>query len=148
MESLNFLPIIVAALIPTVVGFLYYNPKTMGTAWMNSLGMTEEDLQKDFNMAMVTIVGLVLSFILAFGLNAIVELTHKEVSDAGELIYASHHTFGHGALHGVFLGIMFAVPVLVTNGLYERKTWKNLLINCGYWIITMALMSGLMDAWN
>lgn len=145
---MNMMPILVATLIPTVVGMLYYNPKTVGGAWMQSLGKTEEELTEGFNMALVTIIGLVLSFFLAFSINAIVELIHKDVNEAGELIYASHHTFAHGALHGALMAIFFIVPVFITNGMYERKTWKNMFINCGYWIITFALMSGLMDYWN
>ncbi len=148
MEDQSMIPIIVAALIPTIMGMIYYNPKTFGTAWMNSLGKTEEELKEGFNMALVTIIGLVLSFFLAMSINALVELMHKDVNDAGELIYASHHTFGHGALHGALLAIFFVLPIYMLNGMYERKTWKNMFINAGYWIITLALMSGLMDAWN
>lgn len=147
MEDYNIVPIIVAAFIPTIIGFLYYNPKTVGTAWMNSLGMTEEELQKDFNMPVVMGVSLVLAFLLAFFVDALIEMSHKDVVD-GALVYASHHTFGHGALHGAMYGIFIAVPVLVTNGLFERKSWKNLLINAGYWVVTMALIGGFTDWWN
>lgn len=146
--EMNFLPIIAAAFIPTIVGFLYYNPKTVGTAWMNSLGMTEEELQKDFNMPLVMGLALVLSFFMAFMINVWLETGHKDVNEVGELIFNSTHTFGHGAFHGLFYAILFAVPVLVTNGMFERKSWKNLLINAGYWIITVSLMAGLVDAWN
>ena len=31
-----------AALIPTIVGFIWYNPKVMGEAWMKAAEMTEE----------------------------------------------------------------------------------------------------------
>ena len=144
----NIVPVLVAALIPTVMGMIYYNPKVFGNAWMASLGKTEEELKEGFNMAVVTIVGLVLSFLLAFSVNAIVELIHQNVDEAGTILTSSDHNFGHGAFHGVFIALTVCIPVLITNGMYERKSWKNLLINTGYWVITIALMSGLMDAWN
>lgn len=147
MDDYNIVPVIVAAFIPVIVGFLYYNPKAFGTAWMNSLGMTEEELQKDFNMPVVMGVSLVLAFMLAFFTDALIEMSHKEVVD-GALVYGSFHTFKHGALHGAMYGIFLAMPVLVTNGLFERKSWKNLLINTGYWVLTLALIGGLTDAWN
>ena len=145
---MNYLPIAVAALIPTIVGMIYYNPKVFGNAWMDSLGKTAEELQEGFNMALATIIGLVMSFLLAFAINIVTENVHKTVNEAGELVLNSTHTFGHGAFHGVLFALLIVVPTFVTNGMYERKSWKNVFINCGYWIITMALMGGLMDAWN
>ncbi len=144
--EINWLALVVAALIPTVVGFIYYNPKILGTVWMKSLGKTEEELRDGFNMPLTMIVGLVLSFLLAFVLKVIVETGHKTV-EAGELVWGSTHTFGHGAFHGLFYGLLIATPILITNGMYERKSWSNMLLNCGYWIITISLMSGLLDAW-
>ena len=144
---MNIVPILVAALIPTIVGFLYYNPKTVGGHWMKALGKTEEELQEGFNMAVTMGVSLLLSFVLAFGINAVTELTHKSV-EGGELVHGSFHTFQHGALHGVILAVLFIVPSFITNGLFERKSWKLMLINVGYWVITFALIGGLTDAWN
>lgn len=145
---MNFLPIIVAALIPSILGFIYYNPKVFGTAWMDSIGKTEEELQKDFNMPLMMGISLVLSFLLAFAINALIETGHRDVNEAGELIYASFHTFKHGALHGALYGLLIGIPILVTNGIFERKTSKNLLINSAYWVLTCAMMGGLLDAWN
>lgn len=133
------LPIIVAALIPTIVGFLYYHPKAIGGHWMQALGKSEEELQEGFNMVQTIIISLVLSFLLAFAIDGLTEGVHKD---------GSFHTFQHGALHGALLAIFIIVPVLITNGMYERRSWKLMLINCGYWIITFALMGGLTDAWN
>ena len=148
MEEMNWIPIIVATLIPTVLGMIYYSPGVLGNVWMRSIGKTAEEMRDGFNMPVAIVLGLVLGFFLAFGLNAMVELTHKEVSEAGELVYGSHHTFGHGALHGFMYAIMFMVPPLVMNGMYARKSWTTILIHVGYWILCFALMSGLMDAWN
>ena len=148
MENLNFIPILVAALIPTVVGFLYYNPKTVGGAWMKALGKTEDELMEGFNMAVVMIVSLILSFILAFGINTIIELIHKDVDETGKLVMGSFHTFKHGAFHGAMLAIFVLLPPFITNGLYERKSWNLMGINMLYWVITFALIGGLTDAWN
>ena len=52
MPTPNILAIVLAALIPMIMGFIYYHPKVFGRAWMQSLGLTEEDLKKG-NMAVV-----------------------------------------------------------------------------------------------
>ena len=58
-----------------------------------------------------------------------------------------HRSFGHGAIHGTFAGLFGALPILGTNALFERKGFKYIAVNVGYWIITLALMGGLMCAW-
>ena len=138
MENVNWLSMIIATLLPMIVGFIYYHPKVAGTVWMKSLGLTEEDLNKG-NMPVIFGVSLVMSFLLAFFLINF----NNSPGQEGEF-----DTFGHGVWHGVFVGIIIATPVLVTNGLFERKNAKNLLINVIYWVITLGLMGGVLDAMN
>jgi hypothetical protein len=57
-------------------------------------------------------------------------------------------SFKHGAFHGFLLALMVAMPVMVITGLFERKSFKNLSINILYWIITLSLMGGVIDALN
>ena len=57
-------------------------------------------------------------------------------------------TFKHGALHGSMVGIFIALPILVTNGLFETKSWKYGLINAFYWIITLGIMGGILCQWG
>jgi len=63
----NLLIIAIAAVIPMVLGFIWYNPKVFGTAWMNACGFTTEDL-KGANMAVIFIVSFILSLMLASSL--------------------------------------------------------------------------------
>ncbi|NNE30694.1 MAG: DUF1761 domain-containing protein [Saprospiraceae bacterium] len=140
MEHVNWLSVVLATLIPMIIGFIYYNPKVIGTAWMNSLGITEEDIKNNQgNMAVTFGVSLVMSFFLTFFLINF----NNSPGQEGEF-----DTFGHGAFHGFFLAVVVALPVLITNGLFEMKNWKNLIINAVYWIIAMALMGGILDAMN
>ena len=138
MPSPNFLAIILAALIPMLMGFIYYHPKVFGKAWMQSLGLTEEDLKKG-NMAVIFGVSLLMSFLLSMFLLVNVDGPGQE---------GQFDSFKHGAFHGTLIGFMVAMPVLVTNGLFERKNMKNLAINTVYWVITIALMAGVIDALN
>ncbi len=145
MFEINWISIAVAALIPMIVGSIWYGP-LFGKAWMKSMGFTEESL-KEANMPMIMGISLVLAFVLSFFINYLLEGTHKECNAAGEVVWGSFHTFKHGALHGAFYGILFAMPMIIINGMFERKTWTNIFIHVGYWTLTMALMGGLLDAW-
>ena len=159
---MNFIAIIVAALVPTVVGFIWYNPKVFGTAWMQASGMTEEKMQ-GANMGIIFGVSLVLSLLLAVEMN--VQTIHQmhlgslffgdesaEATSQLEALMAqfegTFRTFKHGAFHGVLGGIFFALPVLGTNALFERKGFKYIAVNVGYWIVTLGLMGGIVCAWQ
>ena len=43
---MNMTAIIVASIIPLLIGFIYYHPKAFGNAWMKTTGLTEELLKK------------------------------------------------------------------------------------------------------
>jgi hypothetical protein len=141
MPQPNFIAILIAALIPMLIGFVYYHPKVMGKVWMQSLGITEESLKKG-NMAIIFGVSLIMSFLLSF-------FTLINVDGPGqEGPIGQFDTFKHGALHGFLISLMVAMPVMVINGLFERKNAKNLVINLVYWMITLTLMGGVIDAMN
>lgn len=138
MPQPNLLAIVIAALIPMLLGFVYYHPKVCGKAWMDSLGFKEEDLKKG-NMGVILGISIVMSILLSMFLLVNVDGPGQE---------GPFDSFKHGAFHGTLIGIMVAMPVLVTNGLFERKNLKNLAINAIYWVITLALMAGVIDALN
>ena len=53
-------------------------------------------------------------------------------------------TFKHGALHGTIMALFVALPLLGTNALFERRGFKYIAIHTGYWIVTLALMGGVI----
>ncbi len=157
--EMNLIAIAVAAIVPLVVGALWYNPSLLGTAWMKASGVTEDQL-KTGNMAVIFGVSLLLSFLLAFTVNGMVV---HQVS-AQQLAYSNpdsetfkafmeefgnvHRSFGHGALHGAIGALFFVLPVLGINALFERKGFKYILINVGYWTITLAIMGAIVCGWQ
>ena len=136
MESINWLALLAAAASTFVVGMIWYNPKVFGNAWMQSVGMTEEKA-KEGNMALIFGLSFVMAFIAAFFLNHL-------VNHDGE----AYQTFKHGAFHGSLLGVMIAMPIVITNALYEQKSFKYMMINLGYWVVSFAVMGGIVNAWH
>lgn len=160
----NIIAVVVAALIPMTLGFIWYHPKTpMGSAWMKLTEMTDEKM-KSSNMALIFGVSLLLSFLLAFAVttNVIHQMGLGSLMDGQaegsdilvqgtafmDLTKDLFRTFGHGALHGTLMGLFIALPVMATNAMFERKPWKLTWINIGYWTICLALMGGSICAWR
>lgn len=151
-----------AALFPLVLGFIWYNPKVFGKAWLAGAGLTEESA-KGINMPLVLGLNYVFSFLIAitlhfitvhqYGLQSLVMPEHgKEVAEgvaalATQVMDAykgSYRSFGHGALHGAITGIFFVLPLLGGGALFERRGWKYILINGGYWIVCLTIMGGII----
>ncbi len=152
-----------AALIPMILGFIWYHPKVMGTMWMDACGFKAEDL-KGGNMGLIFGLSYVFSFMLAIAINfVVIHQNHlfsalmsepgfqKKTGDAWILVqefmtkYGSNfRTFKHGAFHGLIDGILFALPILATNAMFERKGFKYIFVNSAYWIICISLMGGVI----
>ena len=90
-------------------------------------------------MAVIFGVSLIMSFLLSWFLLINVDGPGQE---------GSFDSFKHGAFHGAEIGLLVAMPLMVTNALFERKNFKYMAINLGYWIITLMLMGGVIDAMN
>lgn len=157
----NILAIVVAAVSALVVGFIWYNPKVFGTAWMKAADMTEEKM-KGANMLKVFGLSLLFAFFIAFTLRFLVihqsgvfSLIEGDVDNALPSYAAfmadygdAFRTFKHGAFHGLITGITMAMAIIGTNALYERKSAKYIFINSGYWIVVMMIMGGIIGAWR
>jgi hypothetical protein len=154
----NIPAILVAALVPMVLGFIWYGPMLFQKAWMKESGVTEEKM-KGANMPVIFGVSLLLSVVLAFFTQflvvhemGIMGMTEGQIE--GDTVKAfltewegKYRSFGHGALHGAFAGIMFVFPVMATNGLFERKSWKLTFINAGYWTVSLTIMGSIISGW-
>jgi hypothetical protein len=57
-------------------------------------------------------------------------------------------TFRHGAIHGLVSSLFIILPVLATNAMFERKSWKYIWINWGYWTITFIIMGAIVCGWQ
>lgn len=146
MPEINYLAVIVAALVPNVLGALYYGP-LLGKQWLASLNFTSEDL-KGRNEPLIYGAALLLSFVVSFFLKFMIELIHKDVGQNGELVFGSFHTFGHGAMHGAGLAIGLVIPIIISLGLFQKTKASNVIINCIFWLLCFSIMGGILDVWS
>ncbi len=161
MFPTNFYMYLIAALIPLIVGAIYYHPKLVGNAWMKANGFTEETLKKG-NMAVIFGLAYLFSFFLAMSIAglaihqiAVGQMMMPDVMHSGSDVQNQYNalmdqygqnfrSFKHGALHGFLASIFFVLPLLGISALFERRGWKYILIHWGYWAITLTLMGGLL----
>ncbi|MCA0238259.1 MAG: DUF1761 domain-containing protein [Bacteroidetes bacterium] len=163
--SFNWLALFVAALIPLLIGFVYYHERVFGNAWMKASGVTpgnSDGMARIFGMTYFF--SLMLAIILQ---SVVIHQTHimsllmnepginDPNSDMGKWLaefmgkYGNNfRTFKHGALHGTIAGIFIALPIVGINALFERRSTKYILLHAGYWTLTLALMGGVVCGWK
>lgn len=164
---MNIIAILIAALIPMILGFIWYNPAVFGKIWMRAIGIDPNNIPDEKpNMLVIFVVSLLFAFMLAISLNPMVihqsgissllqgmpEAENAKIEllvNGISIDYASRfRTFGHGALHGFIAGLFFAVPVIGTMALYEKRGFKYIAVTGGYWILSFLLMGGLICDWK
>lgn len=164
MITLNWIAILGSGLVPMAIGAIWYGP-LFSKVWMKEANMSIEKIQ-GANMAMIYGISVLLSLLLAVGILPIVvhqmgvfsTLVDMGVDQSGSEInlyftdfmtkYGSNfRTFKHGVFHGLLTGIFIILPILGTNALFERKSWKYIFLNVGYWTVSAMIMGGIISAW-
>ncbi|MBK9735880.1 MAG: DUF1761 domain-containing protein [Saprospiraceae bacterium] len=162
--ELNWILVLSTGLVPLVVGALWYGP-LFNDAWMKESGMTMDKIAGT-NMAKLygtaLIFGIFLAVALApivihqFGLFSLLQVPgfdqagNEANTDFTNMLakYGSNfRSFKHGALHGFLTSVFMFLPVIATNALFERKSWKYIFINVGYWAVSAIIMGGIICAW-
>ncbi|MGO4770722.1 DUF1761 domain-containing protein [Flavobacterium sp. W22_SRS_FK3] len=159
--EINFIALLLAALVTLVVGFIWYNPKVFGTIWMRENNLTQDQL-KSGNM--LKIFGLTYLFSLMITMTLMSLTIHQSgavgmvggppLIDSAKPSFSAfmadygmaYRTFKHGALHGFMSGLFFAFPMIGINALFERKSWKYILIHAGFWTVCLTFMGGIICA--
>lgn len=163
--EMNFYVLFIAALVPMFIGAIWYGP-LFGNAWMQQMGFTKESLAGT-NMVKTLLICYILSVLVAMALMQMVIHQmgvystlagepgfNEQIGDA--YVYFQDflatykdrfRTFKHGALHGVLYGLFFATSILGIQAIFEKKTFKYVAINAGYWIVTLAVMGGIISKW-
>lgn len=134
MENVNWIAVVLSGVATLAIGLVWYNPKVFGKAWMESVGMTEDDTKKG-NMPLIFGISFVLAMVVAFKLSG--GAYHHGEDDRNAL---------HGAFHAIMNCFYYGLPVLITNSLYERRSLKGILINSGYWVACFAAIGAILYA--
>ena len=133
--GINWLAILVAAIIPMVLGYLWYSPMLFAKQWLALMGKTQEEMMKGFNPAKSYGITFVMCLIMAYVMGYFV-------------YYTSSMTFFQGAK----IGGMLWLGMVVTTG-FQTVTFQGIKqglynINAGYNLVCMLLMGGLLAVWR
>ncbi len=132
MYEVTALPVLLAGLANVIIGFIWYNPKVFGDAWITMSGLDREAMAKNTKMMpLMALIGLVTSIVMAY------VLAHFYIAwGVWDWIGAAELSFW------IWLG--FVMPPALGVFLWEGKSFKLVLINAGFWFVSMIAMGVIL----
>ncbi len=126
--EIYWLAVFVAALVSVALGFLWYSSVAFGKAWMKYSGAAE-GAKKGMLKSMAG--AFIQSFLMSFGM-------------AYFLYWTAALTVSDGLTTAFVLWIAFVATVHLASALWEKRPWKLLAINAGYYLVVLLVQAALL----
>ena len=123
--GVNLIGVVVATVIGMILGAVWYSPVLFGNRWMQCIGKTPETLGSP--------TGPMIGSVFASLMSAVgVSLVHA---------YIGVDSLSMGIGMGLILGVLIVFPALLSDNLFCGWGTELLLIQSGYRILSVLLMS-------
>ena len=129
---INHWAVLVAAISDFAVGALWFSPVLFYKPWLKENNLTEEILKKS-NTAVIYGVSFILALIISYNLAFFL----------GDAKTDTLWGLTAGFLAGIWAAAGFAIIAL-----FEKKSFKYMLIDCSYLLVAFALKGLIIGAWR
>jgi len=129
-----------ATLTPLGIGFLFFHPALMGSIWPNARGNSLPLSSSGINHWSFLLAALLFSFFLSFFL---LNFNNDGINQEGDF-----DNFLHGAWHGFFVCMTVVIPVHTLQAYFGYRSGRTLFVQALFWLLTLPLMGGILDAMN
>lgn len=129
---INHIAVAVCAVMSLVIGGLWWSPLLFAKAWQNEAGLSDEQLAKANpakTFGLTFVIALVMSYNLAF------------------FLAAPGTTWQWGLAAGLLTSIWVA-GMFIVIALFEQRSVKYMLINCGYIVVYFAVIGSILGIWR
>ncbi len=123
MQSIDWLPSIVATFAAFVLGGIWYSPMLFAKAWQRETGLSDEQLNAA-SKGKIFGISFLLCLIAAVGFS---------------MVIGQDPEFGYALHAGVGIGLFWVATSFGVNYLFELKSLKLWLINAGYHTVQFTL---------
>lgn len=131
-SDVNYVAILVSAIIYMVLGALWYSPLLFKKTWLSYTGLREEDIKGEgVTYFLAFIVALVISYVLALFIQATQALTALQ-----------------GALVGFWAWLGFIVTTHFSGVIWEKRPFNLYLIQVVYLLIVLVISGALLAVWR
>lgn len=128
MHDVNLFAVLVAGIVPMIIGALWYGP-LFGKRWLAMMEMTAEEVQEGFNPVRTYGVSLLLALLTAY-------ILAQLIAQVAPVDVSSMEGAGGSAMVGVHVGLMaliaFVAPVAHQSVTFEKRKAGLAWLNVGY----------------
>lgn len=142
LGHLNWIAILIAGISAFVLGGIWYSPGLFGNAWMKGNKLTEEDVRKG-NKGRIFGWAFIFSMLMAVNLGMF--LSDPPGTCPAEC--ATKTDLSWGAMAGFLAGI-WGFGAIAIHSLFEQKSWRVILINGFYCLVSLTLMGAIIGVWR
>ena len=132
ISTINWFAVIVAALSAFALGGIWYSSALFGNAWMKDSNLTAEEIGASSK-------GRTFGFAALFSLIMAINLAMFLADAKTNLPW--------GATAGFLAGI-WTFCAIAMHSLFELKSWRHILINGFYSVISLTLMGAIIGWWR
>jgi len=131
--SVNWLAIIIAAVVSFIFGWLWFGP-LFGKAWLKGCGMSAKEAKKMHKEGMA---GKMIWYFVGTIITTYVV--------ANLIGWIGVGTFGEAIHLALWLGIgFFAATTMLGDKLWKGRPWSFFFINAVFWIINLAIIGAVL----
>jgi uncharacterized protein YacL len=134
--GINYLAVVVAAIVAYGVGALWHSPAGFGKYWMRLMGFNNDSMRKmPLTAAQAMSIGFVVTLLTSYVLALFIAMTYAfTVSTALELAF--------------WLWLGFLAPTLANGWLWEGKSLKLFGFNAAYSLVNIGIMALVLGLWQ
>lgn len=136
LHDLNYLAVLLGAIIIFMLGGLWYSPLLFAKPWMSLQGKTAEEIKADGGG---TAALYVIAFICALVQSLFIALFFH-IMRVGDVPSGIHIA--------AMLWVGFTAPAMLVNALFSFRPWKLWLIDAGYFLAAYVLAGAMHGAWH
>ena len=138
--SINYLAVLVAAVVSFAVGAWWHSPWGFGAQWMRMMNLKPEDMGKmPLTATQAMLIGFIVTVVVCF-------VTAHFVALLVPLEAAAWMSLSLQLGFWVWLGFM--APTLANGWLWEGKSLKLFLFNAAYALVNIEVISLVLAAWR
>lgn len=156
--QLNHFSHALIALVPLILGWIWYKPTMPWVKWASS--------KVELKVKRPSVIGFLILYCLSGALvfvymNLIIHQIgfyelfftdimrgseeSKQIAEEFLAVYGQKHRhLGHGLFHGLIDAFALALPFLVFYNVVEKVDWKRTTVHFGFWVLCSTLIGGLV----
>jgi len=136
MLEVNYLAVLVSAVIGFIIGGFWYSQSGFGKQWMRLMKISKKDVEKvkKKGMAKSMIIAFLSTIVMAYVLAIFIK-------------YVGTSTIIGGVLVGFWIWLGFLATAGLSSILWEGRPFKLYLINVTHYLVVLVVMGAILAVW-